>query len=167
WPRSSPRCRCRRCEAARPFPMRPTWRLFGALTLGAVVYAYGATSEVAWLFLFGFLAWTAAVAMFFYSRWNGRGLEGSLRLVEVRSGEASPAGDLPEREFRDAPLPAPVFEGDIAVLELRIESAGAARGPARLSAGVGEARLEAGTGLVPAAGWTARRETGPAARGPL
>ena len=89
--------------------MRPTWRLLGAMALGVVVYFYGATSEVAWLFLFGFLLWGAVVAMLFYARWNARGLEGGVRLLEVTPSELSPIFEIPERDFRDAPLPAPVL----------------------------------------------------------
>ncbi len=148
--------------------MRPTWRLLGALTLSAVVYFYGATSEVAWLFLFGFLLLGAVLAMLLYARWNARGLEGGLRLLEVAPSELSPVFEIPERDFRDAPLPAPVFEGDTLRFELRLDVTGGwARGPARVSAGVGEVALEAGTGLVPPAGWTALRSLGPVVRGPL
>jgi uncharacterized protein (DUF58 family) len=76
--------------------------------------------------------------------------------------------EIPERDFRDAPLPAPVFEGDTLQLELGLAVAGTwAHGPARITAGVGEVALEAGTGLVPTAGWTARRALGPVVRGPL
>jgi uncharacterized protein (DUF58 family) len=148
--------------------MRPTWRLLGALALGVVVYFYGATSEVAWLFLFGFLLWAAVLAMLFYARWNARGLAGGMRLLEVAPSELSPIFEIPERVFRDAPLPAPVFEGDTLQFELRLDvRGGSAHGPARITAGVGEIALDAGTGLVPAAGWMARRELGPVIRGPL
>jgi len=148
--------------------MRPAWRLLGALALGAVVYFYGATSEVAWLFLFGFLVWGVAAAMFAYARWNARGLSGGLRLLDVLPSALSPVGEIPERDFRDAPLPAPVFEGDLVRLELSLATAGGrARGPARFSLGVGETGLEAGTGVVPAAGWRALRDLGPLKRGPL
>ena len=148
--------------------MLPTWRFTGALALGAFVYFYGATSEVAWLFLLGFLVWTTALGMLLYARWNSRGLSASIRLLEVVSSDTSPVSDIPEREFRDAPLPAPVFEGDQVRLELRIEAADRRpHGPARFRAGVGETALEAGTGLVPAEGWAAVRELGPVTRGPL
>ena len=148
--------------------MRPTWRLGGALALAAVVYFYGATSEVAWLFLFGLLLACVAVAMNFYARWNAGGLEGGLRLLSVIPGEGSPVGDVPEREFRDAPLPAPVFERDTVSVELRLgTSDGHSRGPARFTARLGGAGLEGGTGLVPAAGWSAVRRLGPVARGLL
>ena len=148
--------------------MRPTWRLLGALALGVVVYFYGATSEVAWLFLFGFLLLATVLAMLLYARWNARGLEGRLRLLEVAPSELSPVHEIPERDFRDAPLPAPVFEGDTLQFELRLDvRGGSAHGPARITAGVGEIALDAGTGLVPAAGWMARRELGPVIRGPL
>ncbi len=148
--------------------MRPTWRLLGALTLAAVVYFYGATSEVAWLFLFGLLLAGLAAAMYLYARWNAAGLEGGLRLVEVVAAEGSPVADLPEREFRDAPLPAPVFERDTVRIELKLSVAdGRARGPARITSGFGAGGLEAGTGLVPASGWSAVRDLGPIRRGPL
>jgi uncharacterized protein (DUF58 family) len=148
--------------------MRPTWRLLGALALSVVVYFYGATSEVAWLFLFGFLLWGAILAMFVYGRWNARGLDGGMRLLAVTPSELSPVLEIPERDFRDAPLPAPVFEGDVLQFELRLGAAdGWAHGPARVSAGVGEVALEAGTGLVPRTGWTANREHGPVRRGPI
>ena len=62
---------------------------------------------------------TVSLAMLLYSAWNARGLGGALKLVEVRPGESSPVHELPEREFRDAPLPAPAFEGDTAVIELQ------------------------------------------------
>ena len=148
--------------------MRPTWRLLGALALAAVVYFYGATSEVAWLFLFGLLLAGVVVAMYFYARWNAGGLEGGLRLLSVVSGDGSPVGDVPEREFRDAPLPAPVFERDTVTVELALgTSDGQPRGPARFTARLCGAGLEAGTGLVPPGGWSAVRRLGPVARGPL
>lgn len=148
--------------------MRPTWRLLGAIILGAVVYLYGGTSEVAWLFLFGFLLWALAFAMFLYAGWNARGLRGGLRLLEVVSSDASPVSEIPEREFRHAPLPAPVFEGDLVRIELALTVPdGRPRGPARFAAGIGAAALEAGTGLVPGGGWSAVREYGPVPRGPI
>ncbi len=148
--------------------MRPTWRLLGALALSVVVYFYGATSEVAWLFLFGFLLWAAILAMLVYARWNARGLGGGIRLQDVAPSELSPVNEIPEREFRDAPLPAPVFEGDTIGFELRLDHAGSwAHGPARISVGVGEVALEVGAGVVPAEGWRARRSLGPVGRGPL
>jgi uncharacterized protein (DUF58 family) len=148
--------------------LRPTWRLLGALALGVVVYLYGATSQVAWLFLFGFLLGTAILAMLVYARWNAGGLGGGIRLLEVAPSELSPVHEIPEREFRDAPLPAPVFEGDTLGFELRLDHAGSwAHGPARISVGVGEVALEVGAGVVPAEGRRARRSLGPVGRGPL
>ena len=123
---------------------------------------------MAWLFLFGFLVWALALAMFFYARWNARGLRGCLRLLEVSSAEGSPVNDIPEREFRDAPLPAPVFERDTIRVELEIAVAdGHPRDPARIAAGIASGALEAGTGLVPSGGWRAVREHGPVTRGPI
>ena len=37
-----------------------------------------------------------------------------LRLLDVIPSPLSPISEIPERDFRDAPLPAPVFEGDVA-----------------------------------------------------
>jgi uncharacterized protein (DUF58 family) len=148
--------------------VRPTLRLLGALALATAIYFYGATSEVAWLFLFGFLIAATILAMLFYARWNASGLDGGLRLLEVSPSELSPVHQIPEREFRDAPLPAPVFEGDSLRFELRLSLVGGwAHGPARFTVGVGETALEAGTGVVPPSGWAARREFGPVVRGPL
>src|SRR5205085_3426094 len=133
--------------------MRPTWRLLGALVLGAVIYLYGATSEVAWLFLFGLLLWAAALAMLGYTRWNSRGVAASIRLLAVESSPLSPSADLPESAFRDAPLPAPVFEGDTVEPELALTvTRGSARGPARLATDLRGRQLPPGSGLVPAAG---------------
>ncbi len=148
--------------------MRPSWRLFGALVLGAVIYLYGATSEVAWLFLFGLLLWAGALAMLGYSRWNSRGVAASLRLLAVESSPLSPSGDLPEAAFRDAPLPAPVFERDVVDLELALTvTGGSARGPARLAIDVGGRHVSVGTGRVPAAGWRRVERLGPVPRGSL
>ena len=148
--------------------MRPTWRLLGALALGGFVYLYGATSEVAWLFLLGLLVWSSALAMLFYARWNARGLTARIRLLGVVPSDTSPVNEIPEREFKDAPLPAPVFEGDQVRLELRLAVVGGtAHGPARFTAGVGPMALEAATGVVPPGGWGVIRELGPVVRGPL
>jgi len=148
--------------------MRPTWRLLGALVLGAVIYLYGATSEVAWLFLFGLLLWAAALAMLGYTRWNSRGVAASIRLLAVESSPHSPSPDLPESAFRDAPLPAPVFEGDTVELELALTvTGGSARGPARLATDIGGRQLAAGSGLVPAAGWRRVERLEPVRRGSL
>src|SRR5258707_424641 len=106
--------------------------------------------------------------MLVYARWNARGLGGGIRLQDVAPSELSPVNEIPEREFRDAPLPAPVFEGDTIGFELRLDHAGSwAHGPARISVGVGEVALEVGAGVVPAEGWRARRSLGPVGRGPL
>ena len=128
--------------------MRPTPRLAGALALGAVVYLFGASSQVTWLFLVAFLVWALAAAALPYARWNDRGLTASIRLAAV-------------------PTP-PLFEGDVPTVDMEIRAAGrGARGPAALAGRVGGTAVAAGTGLVPAGGWRRRRPVGPAARGPL
>lgn len=147
--------------------MLPRPRLLGALFLGGALFTYGATSEVAWLFLFAYLIWAAAIASYAYALWNAAGMRSGLRLAAVEPGENSPVHDLPEALFRDAPLPAPIFEGDSARIELVLETAGGQRGPARIAASVGGCELEAGTGLVPVSGWRAERTLGPLRRGSI
>ena len=147
--------------------MLPRPRLLGALILGGALFTYGATSEVAWLFLLAYLIWGATVAFYAYALWNAAGIHSGLRLSGVESGAMSPVRDLPEALFRDAPLPAPIFEGDTARIELALETSGGQRGPARFSASVGGSRLEAGTGLVQPSGWRAERRLGPLRRGSI
>ena len=72
--------------------MSVTWRFVGALAVAAVVFYYGSTSEVAWLFLLAY--WIAAliVAAYAYARWNWRGLTADFGL-----GGTRPAPDSPDR----------------------------------------------------------------------
>ena len=146
---------------------RPTPRLFGAVALAAVVEYYGATSEVPWLFLLA--CWVAAFIVFagFYTAWNGRGLRASVGVLGTETGAQSPIDDLPEQLLRTGPIPAPIFEGDRLAIELRLETTGAPRGPARLSGLIGEIQMDAATGLVPRNGWHERRLLGPLRRGPV
>jgi uncharacterized protein (DUF58 family) len=147
--------------------MALTWRLFGAMAVALIVFYYGSTSEVAWLFLLAY--WVAAliVAAYFYARWNWGGLTASFALAGTRPAADSPLDDLPEQLLRSGPIPAPVFEGDQAEIELRLNTKGSARGPARLSGIVGGVDVRAATGVVPRAGWTERRTVGPLGRGPI
>ena len=147
--------------------MIPRARLVGAILLGLALFTYGATSEVAWLFLFAYLIWGLAAASFAYAVWNAHGIRSGLRVAGVEAGDLSPVHELPEALFRDAPLPAPAFEGDSVILELALGTEGGQRGPARLSASVGGIEIEAGTGLVPGGGWRAERRLGPLKRGPI
>ena len=144
-----------------------TWRFAGALAVAAVVFYYGSTSEVAWLFLLAY--WIAAliVAAYLYARWNWRGLAAGFGLAAIHPAPDSPVDELPEQLLRSGPIPAPVFEGDSAEIELGLTTRGAARGPARLSGSVGGVEVRAATGVVPKAGWKVRRTVGPVARGPI
>ena len=58
--------------------------------MGVVVYAYGSTSEVAWLFLLAYWLWALAIAGGLYAAWNARGLEAT---AELRPAEALFEGD--------------------------------------------------------------------------
>ena len=133
--------------------MRPTPRLAGAVALAAVVEYYGTTSEVSWLFLLA--SWIAALCLvcFVYALWNRAGLRPYLRFRAVTSAADSPAGEIPTHLLRNAPLPAPIFEGDGLEIEVGLDTSGAPRGPARLAGFIGSERIAAATGLVPRSGW--------------
>jgi uncharacterized protein (DUF58 family) len=147
--------------------MSLTWRFAGALAVAAVIFYYGASSEVVWLFLLAY--WIAAliVAAYVYARWNWRGLSAGFGLAGTIQGPDSPIDTLPEQLLRSGPVPAPIFEGDSADIELRLSTKGSARGPARLSGLVGGVEVRAATGVVPKKGWTDQRAIGPLARGPF
>ena len=132
-----------------------------------MVEYYGSTSEVSWLFLLA--SWIAAlcVACFFYALWNRAGLRPHMRIRGVTPAVDSPAGDLPAHLLRDAPLPAPLFEGDGLELEVGLDTTGAPRGPARLVGFIGSERINAATGLVPRSGWRRAVELQGLRRGPV
>lgn len=114
---------------------------------------YAATSEVPWLFLLAAWLIGLAVAVGMYAWWNGRGLSLHLDARSVRPAPGSPLEDLPEQVLRTAPTPAAIFEGDSLELEVGLDTAGAARGPASVAGNVGGKRIALATGLVPRGGW--------------
>jgi uncharacterized protein (DUF58 family) len=135
------------------------------VAVALTVFYYGSTSEVAWLFLLAY--WVAAliVAAFVYARWNWRGLTASFALAGTKPATDSPIDDLPEQLLRSGPIPAPVFEGDQAEIELALNTKGSPRGPARLSGSIAGVDVRAATGVVPRGGWTETRTVGPLLRG--
>ncbi len=135
--------------------------------MATVVFYYGSTSEVAWLFLLAYWIMALVVAAYVYARWNWRGLAASFALAGTRPAPDSPLDALPEQLLRSGPIPAPIFEGDQADIDLQLTTRGSARGPARLSGLVGGVEVHAATGLVPNAGWKERRTVGPVTRGPI
>jgi uncharacterized protein (DUF58 family) len=146
--------------------VRPTGRLAGVLLLGLVIYFYGASSEVSWLFLLAFWLLALAGAAYVYARWSSGGIRARIALKGARRGPASPLDDLPAVWLRAAAAASPVFEGDAVELELTL-SAPSPRGPARLSGTLLGVPMSAATGLVSASGFRAVSRTGPLARGPL
>jgi uncharacterized protein (DUF58 family) len=88
-------------------------------------------------------------------------------LAATKPAPDSPLDDLPEQLLRSGPIPAPLFEGDSAEIELTLSTNGSARGPASLSGFVGAVEVRAATGVVPKAGWTDRRTVGPLGRGSI
>jgi uncharacterized protein (DUF58 family) len=114
---------------------------------------YGATSEVAWLFLLA--AWMPAlgVATAAYAAWNRAGLRLALGVRSSIPAPNSPLEELPEQLIRAAPGHAPLFEGDGAELEVGLDTSGAARGPAWVAGAIGGSEVTLATGIVPRAGW--------------
>lgn len=146
---------------------RPTPRLIGAVLLGFVLYTYGATSEVAWLFLLAYWCWTLAAAAVIYEVWNRRGLLARVEVVAVTADEESPANWLPDAVLRAAPTPEPLFEGDRARVRASIASARGSRGPAQLRGSVAGVALAAGFGRITEAGVGEERELAGLQRGVL
>jgi uncharacterized protein (DUF58 family) len=137
------------------------------VALAAVVEYYGASSEVAWLFLLAYWVLALVVASFFYARWNAKRLYGEIAVRGVEAALDSPVEELPDHLLRSGPLPAPIFEGDRMEVELGIRTRGGARGPARLAGTVAGVELRAATGIVPRTGWHEDRVVGPVLRGPI
>ena len=96
---------------------------------------------------------------------NWPGVRADLGVGAARPGLASPIATRPEQRLRSGPLPAPLFEGDQADIELRLTTTGGSRGPARLSGSIGGVEASAATGVVPRTGWLEKRTLGPLGRG--
>jgi uncharacterized protein (DUF58 family) len=121
----------------------PRVRVVGVVLLGVVLYAYGSTSEVPWLFLLAYWLWALALAAALYAAWNARGLEASAAL--------RPSDSL--------------FEGDEADLVVGLRSLRGTRGPARVSGLVAGRPAGAGAGRVPEGGVEELRGLGALRRG--
>ena len=147
--------------------MRPTWRVGGAVLFCLVLEWYGATSEVAWLFLLG--AWVLALiaATAVYAAWNRSGLRLHLAVKSTRPGPGSPAEELPDHVLRTAPHRWPLFEGDQAELEIGLDTRGASRGPAWVSGRLADRQVDLAIGLVPRSGWRHSLVAGELRRGVL
>jgi uncharacterized protein (DUF58 family) len=132
-----------------------------------VLFWYGATSEVPWLFLLAWWVLALVAAAAGYAAWNRSGLSLQLAVRNTVIGAGSPAEQLPEQVLQRGPIPAPVFEGDGFGLEIAIQASRGARGPVWALGLVGDRSISAGTGLVPKGGWS-RVEALPALRrGPV
>ena len=132
-----------------------------------VLFWYGATSEVPWLFLLAWWVLSLVAAAAGYAAWNRSGLSLQLAVRNTVIGAGSPAEQLPEQVLQRGPIPAPVFEGDGFGLEIAIQASRGARGPVWALGLVGDRSISAGTGLVPKGGWS-RVEALPALRrGPV
>ena len=147
--------------------MRPTPRVVGAIGLWLVLEWYGATSEVSWLFLLA--AWILALVVVCaaYASWNRSGLSLHLVVLGTRPSADSPLDQLPDAMLARGPLPEPLFETDRIEIELGLDAARGARGPAWVSGSVGGRPVHAGAGLVPKTGWRATETLEKARRGPI
>jgi uncharacterized protein (DUF58 family) len=145
--------------------VRPTWRAFGALALAAILFWYGATSEVPWLFLLAWCLVALVLATGVYAVWNRAGLSLDLSVAGTSPARGSPVEELPSSVLRAGPAPAPVFEGDGFGLEIGIVNERGPRGPAWAVGQIGTRHVSAGTGLVPAGRWAQVKEMGAAPRG--
>ncbi|HKW07745.1 MAG TPA: DUF58 domain-containing protein [Candidatus Dormibacteraeota bacterium] len=147
--------------------MRPTWRAAGAVSLALILFLYGATSEVPWLFLLAWFLAALVVASVVYAAWNRRGLSLHLRLTGATPTADSPLDELPAHVLRAAPTTAPLFEGDGFTLEVGILNAGGPRGPAWVSGTLGGAETNAGAAVVPSGLWVEERRMAAVPRGVL
>jgi uncharacterized protein (DUF58 family) len=132
-----------------------------------MVGAYGTTSEVSWLFLLSDWVLALVIVAAAYSLWTRRRLKLFLAAGGTRPATDSPADDLPDHILRRGPHPAPLFEGDELLLEVGLDNAGAARGPAWIAGNVAGRALDAGTGLVPRTGWRSEVVLAGLRRGPV
>ncbi len=138
--------------------------LGAGLLAGAVIY-YGATSEVAWLFLLGYWIVALVFASLLYAVWNVSRVRGTYGLAGVMFSPAdSPRSELPESILRSSPQ-AVIFEGDQLRIKLGARTVAGARGPVRLKGRVAGTELNAASGLVPKSGWEEQRLIGPVRRG--
>jgi hypothetical protein len=132
----------------------PTARVAGVFVLALVVYAYGSTSEVSWLFLLAYWLWAMLVAAALYAAWN--------RPSRIRCASGVGRGPVHPGSPLDW-LPAPVarampakshFEGDGAQLKMVVRSRRGTRGPALLRGRVGALDFRIGAGAVGELGLT-------------
>lgn len=147
--------------------MKPTWRAYGALALGAILFWYGATSEVPWLFLLAWCLVALVVTTGVYAVWNRAGLSLHIRVAGTSPAPGSPVDELPASVLRAGPAPAPVFEGDGFGLEVGIVNVRGPRGPAWAAGQLGGIDTSAGTGFVPTGRWVEVKPMATARRGPL
>ena len=119
------------------------------MALWLVLEWYGATSEVPWLFLLAAWALALVIGSGAYAWWNMSGLR--LRLTVGRA-RPSPGDDLPEQLLRTGPGN-PLFEGDGADIQIRLETRRRAQGPAWASGRIATVAATVGAGVITRSGW--------------
>jgi uncharacterized protein (DUF58 family) len=132
-----------------------------------ILFYYGGTSEVAWLYMLSYLVGGLMVASFFYALWN-YGFRGEVYVIGTQPMPGSPRDDLPEYVLRDSPSAHAVFEGDRLDLKIRLVNHKGTRGPAQLIGVIGLWPVATAAAVVPKKeGWSERTTVGPLRRGPL
>jgi uncharacterized protein (DUF58 family) len=128
------------------------------VALAVILFFYGANSEVVWLFLLAYWVLAYIAASFFYVAWN-RGVTTTLRVTEItHTQDVAPEGASPDIG---------PFETDRVTMELVLRAGRGRRGPIRVRMEIGGTTLEAGAGLVTAAGHSVELALPPQRRGPV
>ncbi len=126
----------------------PTARVAGVFVLALVVYAYGSTSEVSWLFLLAYWLWAMLAAAAVYAAWNRpRRIRASSGVGRRAVHPDSPLDWLPAPVVRGMPAKSH-FEGDGALVRITLRSRRGTRGPALLRGRVGPVDFRIGVGAV-------------------
>lgn len=145
----------------------PTARAAGVFVLALIVYAYGSTSEVAWLFLLAYWLWAMVGAAGLYAAWNRpQRIRWTGAVGRGRLDPESPLEWLPERVVRGMPASS-LFEGDGARLTVAVASRRGTRGPVVVRGGFGPLDFRIGAGALGELGLTREFALDRLARGVL
>ncbi len=132
-----------------------------------ILFYYGGTSEVAWLYMLSYLVAGLIIASFFYALWN-HGFRGEVYVSGTEPMAGSPRDELPDYLLRASPKAHAVFEGDRLELKIRLVNQKGTRGPAQLTGVIGVWPVSTAAAVVPKKeGWSEKVTIGPLRRGPL
>ena len=137
------------------------------MVLCLVLFWYGTTSGVPWLFLLAWWVFALILAAAAYAAWNRSGLSVHLAVRNIMPAAGSPADELPEQVLWRGPDPAPAFEGDGCGLEIALRASRGARGPVWAVGTVGAKEMSVSAGVVPRSGWSRVVQLPGSRRGPV